>query len=271
MQLDQNILQIIKPRPTNSHKGNFGRVLIIAGSTNFAGAAIMSAKAAVYSGAGLVTLATDPKIFSAINSSIPEVMTLDYNYELTEDIQKSNVILIGPGLADYACSSLLKQVVKRSQSHQTVIVDATALNHLTPELLAKIKAQVILTPHQMEWQRLSKIKIDNQNDETNLTYLNQFETNPILVLKSHQTTIYYDDQIFQNIPGNPGMATGGSGDTLAGIIAGFTAQFDNRIETISAAVFTHSDIANDLFNSNYVVLPELLIKELPSYMKKHQK
>lgn len=270
MQLDQNILQIIESRPTNSHKGNFGRVLVIAGSTNFAGAAIMASKAAVHSGAGLVTLATDSKIFSAVNVSVSEVMTLDYNSELTENIQKNDVILIGPGLFDYACPSLLKQVVKHSQSHQTVIIDATALNHLTSDLLKKIKAQVILTPHQMEWQRLSKIEVADQTDETNLTYLNQFETKPILVLKSHQTTIYYDNQIYHNIPGNPGMSTGGSGDTLAGIIAGFAAQFGNHIETVNAATFTHSDIANELFTSNYVVLPELLIKQLPSYMKKHQ-
>lgn len=268
--IDRSIFHKLSPRSKVSHKGNFGRVLIIAGSENFAGAAIMSASAAVYSGAGLVTLATAPKLFSIINITTPEVMTINYNDDFTTDLKKSNVIVIGPGLEIPNIKELLKTVIKNVSSGQTLIIDASALNVLANDisLLHKTAAHIILTPHSMEWQRLSKISITDQSISNNQKFIKQLSTSLTVILKSHQTQIYDNDIIYQNIPGNPGMATGGSGDTLAGIIAAFCAQFNDDIATINAAVFLHSDLANQIYQDNYIVLPEKLIQQIPKYMKK---
>lgn len=270
--ITDNILNIIKTRPNISHKGDFGRVLIIAGSPNMGGAAIISSAAAVYSGAGLITIATDSNLFSAVNSTIPEAMTLDYrdNTKLIKYINKSDVILIGPGLDENILSSLDYNIFSDLSSEQTLIIDASALTFLASNLsiLQTIKCNLILTPHQMEWQRLSKIHINKQNDKNNQSFIQKLPLKTIIVLKSHQTKIYQQNNIFLNVPGNPGMATGGSGDCLAGIIAAFISQFEFNIDVVLAAVYLHSDLANKIYEKNYVVLPENLIKKIPQYMKK---
>ncbi|GKQ42478.1 ADP-dependent (S)-NAD(P)H-hydrate dehydratase [Companilactobacillus sp. RD055328] len=269
-QLNKTILKVIKNRPTNSHKANYGRVLIIAGSKQYAGAAVMASSAAVYAGAGLVTLATDPSVFTAINITIPEVMTVNYNKDFSKELEGSDVIAIGPGLpANFEINSL-KNLIEHLTNKQTLIIDATALNTLAQDIsiLNNCQAFVILTPHQMEWQRISGIKIFDQTTDKNIEYINSLSSTPTIILKKHQTEIHHENSIYKNIAGNPGMATGGSGDTLTGIIAAFCSQFKTNIDTINAAVFTHSDLANELYKNNYVVLPEQLIKHLPEYMKK---
>lgn len=268
--IDRKILKVIKPRNSNSHKGTYGRVLIIAGTKNFGGAAIMSSSAAVYAGAGLVTLATDSHNITAVNSSTPEVMPVSYDDNLIDYIKNSNVIAIGPGLGDNIHNEILEKVIKHINANQTLIIDASSLNTLAKDLsiLNNFQGKLILTPHQMEWQRLSGIKIKDQSVERNADFISKMSGSPIVVLKSHQTNIYYKKNVYQNIPGNPGMATGGSGDILTGIIAAFCAQFGTSIETVNAAVYMHSAIANELYKTNYVVLPEKLIQKIPEYMKK---
>ena len=96
-----------------------------------------------------------------------------------------------------------------------------------------------------------------------------FESLTYRATKSHRTTIFHAGEPFQNTGGNPGMATGGTGDTLAGIIAGFLAQFKPTIETIAGAVYLHSLIGDDLAKTDYVVLPTKISQALPTYMKKY--
>jgi len=131
---------------------------------------------------------------------------------------------------------------------------------------------LILTPHQMEWQRLSQIRIPFQTDSASIDALNQLipDTNALLVLKSNHTHVYNGTgQIFVNPIGNPGMATGGMGDTLAGIIGGMVAQFGPGVETVQAAVYLHSLAGDLLAKDNYVVRPTELSKVLPKLMKKY--
>lgn len=90
--------QVVRPRPAESHKSNYGRVLLIGGNHQYGGAISMAAEAAVYSGAGLTTVATDPVNFAALHARLPEAAVLDYNSDLTEQISRSNVVLCGPGL-----------------------------------------------------------------------------------------------------------------------------------------------------------------------------
>ncbi|AKP66824.1 NAD(P)H-hydrate dehydratase [Companilactobacillus ginsenosidimutans] len=272
--IDKSILsKVIKPRNPISYKGNYGRILIIAGSLHFGGAAILSSSAAVYSGAGLVTVATTPEKFVSLNTRIPEAMTIDYHniMETLNSIRQSNVIVIGPGLGTSELTqSLINMVTENTTKDQTIIFDASALTEIAEKniSLTQISAHVILTPHQGEWQRLSKLEIADQSTENNLQSIQEIAPDSLLIVKKHLSEIYYNNKVEQISAGNPGMATGGMGDTLTGIIAAFVGQFGFSKNTVSAALFLHSFIADKIYKKNYVVLPEELINEIPSTMKK---
>ncbi|KRN99710.1 NAD(P)H-hydrate dehydratase [Companilactobacillus kimchiensis] len=271
--ISKNILnQVIIPRKPESYKGNYGKILIIAGSTNFGGAAILCSSAAINSGAGLVTVATTPEKFTAINTRIPEAMTIDYfnKQELLTAILNNTVIAIGPGLGiSSTARGLIKTVLNNTITGQTVILDASALTLIAEEKIPlQTTAHVIMTPHQGEWQRLSNLPISEQTIDNNLKQLQGIDSKAILILKKHLSEIYYKDQVFQIQAGNSGMATGGMGDTLTGIIAGFIGQFGYSLKTVAAALLLHSTIADQLNQKEYVVLPSKIINKLPKYMAK---
>jgi len=272
--ITESILKhVITPRNPESYKGNYGRVLIIAGSAQFGGAAILATSAAVASGAGLVTVATVPEKFTAINTRIPETMTIDYQdkKELSDAIKRNNVIAIGPGLAlSTITKGLIKTVLKEASLKQTLIFDASALTMVAQEnIKLKSDAHIIMTPHQGEWERLSKLAIPEQTQQNNAQRLDELDPKGILILKKHLSEIYYQDQALQIQAGNPGMATGGMGDTLTGIMAGFIGQFGYSLDTIAAALFMHSFVADELNKKNYVVLPSKIIAKLPKYMARY--
>lgn len=271
--ITENILKhVITPRNPESYKGNYGKILIIAGSAQFGGAAILATSAAVASGAGLVTVASVPEKFTSINTRIPEAMTIDYQDKntLIESIKKNNVIAIGPGLAlSSITKGLVKTVLREATIKQTVIIDASALTIIAQEnIKLKSDAHIIMTPHQGEWERLSKLGISDQTPTNNAEKLDELNPKAILILKKHLSEIYYQDQALQIEAGNPGMATGGMGDTLTGIMAGFIGQFGNSLDTIAAALFIHSYVADELNKKDYVVLPSKIITKLPKYMAK---
>lgn len=271
--INKNVLnQVIAQRNPQSYKGNYGKILIIAGSTQFGGASILCSSAAVNSGAGLVTVATTPEKFTAINVRIPEAMTIDYHQkrDLAQAIQNNEVIAIGPGLGTSSIAKgLVKTALRLTTTHQTLILDASALTLIAQEKIPlDTKANIVMTPHQGEWQRLSHLPINEQIPENNFKQLQSLNSQAVLILKKHLSEIYYQDQVFQIQAGNPGMATGGMGDTLTGIMAGFIGQFGYSLETISAALLIHSLIADKLYKDNYVVLPSKIINKLPKYMKK---
>lgn len=148
------------------------------------------------------------------------------------------------------------------------MIDGSAITLFSDYSLSlKFPDQTVFTPHLAEWERLSGLKFVDQTDENNRA--KQALLGAKIVLKSHRTTIY-DEAIayYQNPLGNPGMATGGTGDTLAGMITGFLAQFEKNTDTIAAAVYLHSLIGDTLAKDNYVVLPTLISEALPRYMKK---
>lgn len=271
---DKVVRSTIFKRPSNSYKGMYGRVLIIGGNLNFGGAIIMSAEATVNSGAGLTSVATDINNLCSLHSRIPEVMFIDWrDTKLVEAIENSDVIAIGPGLGLDAQAKLLLKLVKNTvKSTQTVILDASALDLLAEDytLLPVNAKKIVLTPHQKEWERVSQIKIPFQEDGDNFAVLKSLfpDNNGILVLKSNHTKIYdCFGKVYQNPLGNPGMATGGMGDTLTGILAGFCGQFSAKIETVASAVYLHSLAGDELFKKRYVVLPTQLSAKIPQLMK----
>ena len=276
-EITEDILtKVIKKRPSDSHKGNYGRILLIGGSENYGGAIIMAAEAALNSGAGLISVATHAVNLDALHARNPEVMFIDWHdRNLVNLMKKMDVIVCGPGLGSGTFArQLMSTICQNVSQNQILILDASALDMIAQDknLIPKQASLVILTPHQMEWQRLSQIRIPFQTDSANLSALKKiFPTqNAILVLKSNHTHIYTKtDQIFVNPLGNPGMATGGMGDTLAGIIGGFTAQFGNNLDSVLAAVFIHSLAGDKIAENNYVVRPTEISAMLPQLMSQY--
>lgn len=251
-------------RKNDSYKKDYGTVLIIAGNESYGGAAILAARAALYSGAGLISLACHPCNHNALHSQQAEIMAVDWQEDLTNHIEASDVILIGPGLGtDDRALAIFKRALKPIREDQTLVLDASAL-HLFSEVQLP-SCSLILTPHLGEMRALSGLTTEEITDKSCLEFSRNNKC--YLILKGHKSKLYHDGKVFENIPGSPAMATGGSGDVLAGMIAGFCAQFESEL-AIKAALYLHSKIALDLAESNYIVLPSWIIERIPSEMKK---
>lgn len=223
-------------RKTFAHKGDYGRIAVLAGSPGFTGAAFLSAMAAVKAGAGLVTIFGHPTSLSIYDSKPEEVMvkavpikedgSVDYDF-LDSKLKNYDIILLGPGcgVSEYTYQ-LLKYLAERWRN--PAVIDADALNTLAmhPELYTALSGKpFVLTPHWGEFCRLTEYTMEDMHKDS-LDCLKEFAGKYKLriLLKSH-TSVYYDaEHLIFNISGNDGLATGGSGDVLAGLIAGFLGQ-----------------------------------------------
>ena len=277
--IDQALLKkVIIERPCSSHKGDYGRLLLIGGTYPYGGAIIMVALGAVRSGAGLVTVATDKENIPALHSHLPEAMAFDLDDKqlLEQQLQKANIVLVGPGLVDdERGEELLQTVFHHSNQDQTLILDGGALSILAKVEMKFPKAHLVLTPHQREWQFLSGLDLDSQGTEETGEALKRFPSGTILVQKGPATRIWQAGQTdcYQLSVGGPYQATGGMGDTLAGMIAGFAGQFPRAslYERVTVATYLHSAIAKELAEDNYVVMPTTISQQLPVFMKKYKK
>ena len=274
-EIDQALLKkVIIERPRSSHKGDYGRLLLIGGTYPYGGAIIMAALAAVHSGAGLVTVATDRENIPSLHSQLPEAMAFAVTDQelLAEQIAKVGVILLGPGLnANELGGHLVELVFERVQPHQVLILDGGAISLYTRLGLSLPPAQLVFTPHQKEWEAMSGLAIADQGEEATRQSLSQLPPASILVQKGPQTKIWQQGQAdyYQLSVGGPYQATGGMGDTLAGMIAGFAGQFPQvgLYERVVVASHLHSGIADDLSKNAYVVLPTAISKEIPKWMR----
>ena len=275
LRVDQTLLQqVILSRHSDSYKGDYGRLLLIGGTYPYGGAIIMAALAAVHSGAGLVTVATDRENIPALHSQLPEAMAFAVTDQelLAEQIAKAGVILLGPGLnANELGAHLVKLVFDRVQPHQVLILDGGAISLYTRLGLSLPPAQLVFTPHQKEWEAMSGLAIADQGEEATRQSLSQLPPASILVQKGPQTKIWQQGQAdyYQLSVGGPYQATGGMGDTLAGMIAGFVGQFPQvgLYERVVVASHLHSAIAEDLSKNAYVVLPTAISREIPKWMR----
>ena len=277
--IDQTLLKkVIIDRSRSSHKGDYGRLLLIGGTYPYRGAIIMAAIGAVRSGAGLVTVATDKENISALHSHLLEAMAFDLGDKqlLEQQLQKASVVLVGSGLVDDERGEELLQIVfHHSNQDQTLILDGGALSILAKVEMKFPKAQLVLTPHQREWQVLSGLDLTSQGTEETGETLKRFPSETILVQKGPGTRIWQAGQAdcYQLSVGGPYQATGGMGDTLAGMIAGFAGQFPRAslYERVTVAPYLHSAIAQELAEDNFVVLPTTISQHIPAFMKKIQK
>lgn len=273
--INQTLLEkVIIERSRSSHKGDYGRLLLLGGTYPYGGAIIMAALAAVKSGAGLVTVGTDRENIPALHSHLPEPMAFSLQDQqlLKEQLEKAEVILLGPGLGDNAFGEdLVKQVFAGLKQNQILIVDGGALTILARTSLSFPSSQLILTPHQKEWEKLSGITIEKQKEDATASVLTSFPQGTILVEKGPATRIWEVGQsdYYQLQVGGSYQATGGMGDTLAGMIAGFVGQFRQAslYERVAVATHLHSAIAQELSQENYVVLPTEISRYLPKIMK----
>lgn len=269
--LDDSILtKVIKPRPQESFKGTFGKILLVGGNHQFGGAIIMATTAAVYSGAGLVTVATDKINAGPLRSRLPEAMVIDFDDQeaVKNMVEKVNTVVIGPGLGEESESrAVLDNVFSHTQPDQAVVIDGSAITMIAKQHIQLPKGHLIFTPHQMEWQRLSGIKISDQVEAANREKVDQL--GGIVVLKKHHSEIYTADNTYQLPNGSAAQAIGGMGDTLAGMVGGFTAQFrTNLTDAVLAATYAHSAVADQIAEDQYIVLPHQISLALPRFMKK---
>jgi ADP-dependent NAD(P)H-hydrate dehydratase / NAD(P)H-hydrate epimerase len=226
------------------HKGNYGHAMIIAGSKGKMGAAVLSARACLRSGAGLVDVHVPQCGYSVLQTAVPEVMvsvdTDENQFTSIPELKSIDTIAIGPGLGTSSkTAKALKNVLIHTSS--PVVLDADALNLIAQnkDWLKLIPDYSILTPHPGEFRRLAG---DWKNDYHKLALLRNLAMNNqlIVVLKGGHTAIALPDgNIWFNTTGNPGMATAGSGDVLTGIIAGLLAQKMNAAEAALLGVFLH--------------------------------
>jgi NAD(P)H-hydrate epimerase len=220
---------LFRPRKPDSHKGNFGHVLVIGGSRGKTGSVAMSGLAALRAGAGLVTVA------SSGGSLALELMTesLD-DFNLEKSAAGKTVIAIGPGLG------MNRELVQRVMQETTVplVIDADALNSIAGTDFQGRGDQTILTPHPGEMARLTGSKVTDRL-ETARGFAR--ERNVCIVLKGYRTLIAFPDgRVWINPTGSPAMATGGTGDVLTGLTAGMVAQFPGDVRTaVRAAVWLH--------------------------------
>lgn len=276
MRITKEILyQLIQKRPIHSHKGNFGNALLIGGAPQYSGAIIMAATACLHSGAGLTTVATAKETRTPLLTRSPEIMTIDWTnrLELAHSIDRANVILVGSGLSENDFALTLLEFVLGQISQQILVIDASAINLIAENryLLKMLPENTIFTPHQKELERLAEMPIAEQNQTSIQAFTEKINT--LIVAKSEKTTIYAPGETPHFIDnGTPAMATGGTGDTLAGLLVGLLAQFPkNCFLTACAAAYLHSEIASDLAQSRYLVLPTQISEQLPFYLYKYSR
>ncbi|MCS7233717.1 MAG: NAD(P)H-hydrate dehydratase [Synergistetes bacterium] len=240
-------------RDPQSHKGDFGRVLVIAGSRGFTGAAALTSLGALRIGAGLVYLATPESLNDILETKLTEVIKIPVSdsdgafdirsfLDLKEHIEKCDVIVLGPGIGTSPPTKLFVHKLIE-EINKPIVIDADGLNCLADnvELLKACKGKVVITPHPGEMARLIG-KSTSYVQENRLEVAESFssETGVVVVLKGARTVISSPDgKIYVNPTGNPGMATGGTGDVLTGMIGGLIAQGLGLTEASCVGVFLH--------------------------------
>jgi len=284
----RDVALMIAPRPPESNKGSFGHVLVIGGAVGKAGAAAMAGMSVLRAGAGLSTVATAESALATVAGFHPEVMTepleetdagtismraLEYGRIETLS-QGKTVLAIGPGISRHPeTSEFVRNIVQKATA--AIVLDADGLNAFEgcAEELNGVGRSFVITPHPGEMARLVGSTVAAvQRDRINVARSFARDHNLIVVLKGHRTLIAHPDgSVWVNSTGNPGMATGGTGDILTGVTAGLIAQNPQRFfEATIAAVHLHGfagDVARETMGEQSLVATDL-IRALPEAMRR---
>ena len=273
-----DIARLLPKRDENAHKGNFGRVLLLCGSRGYTGAAYFAAMGALRTGAGLVYLGVPESIYAieAVKLNEPVVFPLPEQGgrlseaavpEILEKIPRMDAVLIGPGLGlGQGSFAVLKAVLTHAAC--PVVVDADGITLLVPhmDILRGREVPTILTPHDGEFTRLFGPVGEDRMASARAAAL---ESRGIMLLKGHRTCVTDGVREYRNTTGNPGMAVGGSGDVLAGVLVSLLGQGLEPLEAAACAAWLHGK-AGDLCAGElgeYGMLPTDLLDFLPRLLK----
>jgi NAD(P)H-hydrate epimerase len=275
---EEKDLSRLPKRFNNSNKGSYGRVAVIAGSKNMSGAAYLCSKAAYSTGVGLVKIYTHESNRTIIQSQLPEAIMMTYNdYEgalssVEDAIKWASVIVVGPGLGvDSTSERMLYELLLNSEV--PMVLDADALNILSNnlEMIRTTSVPIVMTPHMMEMSRLIGKKVSVlAKDRFKIATKFSREYDVTLVLKDAKSIVTDGrEQIYMNLAGNNGMSTGGSGDVLAGIIAGMLAGGLPLFEAAQIGTYVHC-LAGDKAaekKGKYAMLASDIIDGISEVMK----
>ena len=273
-------------RKADGNKGTFGRVLLICGSKNMVGCCSLAAQGALRSGAGLVTLSFPDVLYSSLTSQFPEPLFLplptDENgfishlaiEEILLAAERADVVMVGCGIGTgYAQSLIVTSLLDFAD--KPLIIDADGLNNLAPcvNILKKAKANILLTPHPGEMARLmncSVEQVEENREKAVMEFSREYGVN--MLLKGKETLICNKDcnELYINKTGNTGLAKGGSGDFLSGIISGLTPAFCGDVFKAGVlGAFIHGMCADVLKDeiSEYSILPTDCIKTIGKVFK----
>lgn len=260
-------------REQNSNKGTFGKVLNVAGSENYTGAAYLSTLSILKTGAGYAALASDDNVITRVSSMLPEAVYLSRS-KAYEKLSDFTVLLIGCGLGTgFVSENTFKLFINGVLDKDIpVVIDADGLNLLAKQKRINLPQNVIITPHPAEAARLlgGKTGIESiLNDLEGAAKQLCQKYNCVTVLKNHRTIICDKENLFINQHGNSALAKAGTGDVLAGIIAGLLAQKMPLFEAAKLGVYLHSragEIASEEL-TEYSVLASDIPKYLPKAIK----
>lgn len=258
-------------REQNSNKGTFGKVLNIAGSKNYIGAPYLSSLAILKTGAGYVALASDKNVINSVSKLLPEAVFLSRN-EGVKNLENFDVYLIGCGLGQGFWSKFWfkKFVTKLQNTDKPVVIDADGLN-IVSKMNISMPKNCIITPHPAEASRLLGVNISSVLKDLTFSAKKLSEKyNCVTVLKTHRTIVCNSNgEIYINEHGNSALAKAGTGDVLAGMIAGLLAQKMPLYEAAKLGVYMHS-IAGESASkalTEYSVLASDLVNYIPGVIK----
>ena len=274
----EQALALLPDRNPNAHKGDFGKILLLCGSRGYTGSAYLAAMGALRAGAGLVFLGVPESIYAieavklneAIVFPLPDsdgAVSPDAEEQIRDKLPVMDAVLIGPGMGQsFGALAMLETVLQEAKC--PVVVDADGINLLGKHkaLLRGRQYPTILTPHEMEFIRLGG---DTSKDRTEAAMDLAGTLGCVLVRKGRGTLITDGTESYRNLTGNPGMAVGGSGDVLAGIIAAFLGQGLAPMEAAACGCWFHG-AAGDLCAGElgqYGMLPTDMLSVLPRLLK----
>jgi len=284
MQIIENIPKL-KPRAIDAHKGDFGRVCIIAGSIGMSGAAALAGRAALRAGAGLVRVATPKSVLPIVASIEPSFTTVPLAEDSAGRISakaidtilnlagENDCLAFGPGLGvSNALCAVLETLIRQEQLR--LIIDADGLNNLSriKDWPAVSRAKLILTPHPGEMKRLwaglfrTTLPSDRQSQAAQLAN----KTGTTVVLKGKGTIVTDGEKLYVNKTGNPGMATAGSGDVLTGVIAALCGQGLDNFDAAVLGVYIHGlagDIAAEKVGQVSLIATDIIQALSDAFMK----
>ena len=277
--LDHNqVLKILPDRPDNGHKGTFGKILLLCGSRGYTGAAALAAMGALRTGAGLVYLGVPESIYDieAVKLTEPVIIPLSddegtYSAEAIVQIlglmKGKDAVLVGPGIGQTEGAYTVVKAVLQNFSGP-VVLDADGINVMAAhkDILRERTAPTILTPHDGEFIRFGGVLSDDRIESALGLAL---DLGVVVLLKGHRTVITDGRKSYVNTTGNPGMATGGSGDVLAGVITSLLGQGVAPLEAAACGAWLHG-AAGDICAreiGQYGMLPTDMVNVLPRLLK----